>query len=124
VSILIYIQSTLNRFGFVFAMGYLSALHIYRQTYDYGNYTLDITGPIMILTQKLTSLAFAFHDGMKPDEKLSPDQRSQAIRHNPHIIEFLSYVFNFQGIVCGPLVYYQDYIDFIDGNNILKKRVF
>jgi lysophospholipid acyltransferase 1/2 len=105
-------------------MGYMSALHIYRQVYDYGNYTLDITGPLMILTQKLTSLAFAFHDGMKPDEQLSPDQRSQAIRHNPHIIEFLSYVFNFQGVVCGPLVYYQDYIDFIDGNSILKKKVF
>lgn len=100
----------------------------------------------MILTQKLTALGFAFHDGAKRDEELSPDQRSQAVKyiHNlkyccslltifiyynkinrdsPHIIEFLSYVFNFQGVVCGPLVYYQDYINFIDGNNILKKKV-
>lgn len=108
--------------AFVFNMGYLSGQHIYRLIYDYGNYTLDITSPMMIFTQKLTSLAFAYHDGMKSDEDLSPDQRSQAIRHKPHIIEFLSYVFNFQGIIVGPLCYYQDYIDFINGNNILKKK--
>ena len=76
----------------------------------------------MILTQKLTSLAFAFHDGGRPDSELSADQRSQAIKNTPHIIEFLSYVFNFQGVICGPLCFYQDYIDFIDGNNILKKK--
>ena len=38
----------------------------------------------------------------------------------PHIIEFLSYIFNFQGIIVGPLSFYQDYIDFITGNNIIK----
>ena len=27
------------------------------------------------------------------------------------------------GIIVGPLVYYRDYIDFIDGNNILKQKV-
>lgn len=109
-------------FTFVFCMGYLSVVHIYRQIYDYGNYTLDITGPLMISTQKLTSLAFAFYDGKRREEDLSSDQKSQAIRENPHIIEFLSYIFNFQGIACGPLVYYKDYIDFIDGNNILKNK--
>jgi lysophospholipid acyltransferase 1/2 len=104
-------------------MGYLSFTHIYRLIYDYGNYTLDITSPMMIFTQKLTSLAFAYHDGMKPDKQLSPDQLSQAIKHKPHIIEFLSFVFNFQGIIVGPLCFYQDYIEFINGNNILKKKV-
>lgn len=32
------------------------------------------------MTQKLTSMAFAYHDGMKPLEKLTEDQKSQAIR--------------------------------------------
>jgi len=77
-------------------MGFLSLSHIYSILYDYANYTLDVTGPMMIFTQKLTSLAFAYHDGMKPDNQLSPDQLSQAIKHKPHIIEFLSFVFNFQ----------------------------
>lgn len=26
------------------SLGYLSVLHVYRQIYDYGGYTLDITG--------------------------------------------------------------------------------
>ena len=76
----------------------------------------------MVLTQKLTSLGFAYYDGMRPVEKLNEDQRSQMIKHCPHLIEFLSYTFNFQGIIVGPLVYYQDYIDFITGNNILKHK--
>jgi lysophospholipid acyltransferase 1/2 len=104
-------------------MGFLSLSHIYSILYDYANYTLDVTGPMMIFTQKLTSLAFAYHDGMKPDNQLSPDQLSQAIKHKPHIFEFLSFVFNFQGIIAGPLCFYQDYIEFINGNNILKKKV-
>jgi lysophospholipid acyltransferase 1/2 len=29
---------------FVVSMGYLAVMHIYRQVYDYGGYTLDITG--------------------------------------------------------------------------------
>jgi hypothetical protein len=29
-------------------MGYLSFLHIYRLIYDYGNYTLDISGYAVI----------------------------------------------------------------------------
>jgi hypothetical protein len=44
-------------------------------------------------------------------------------RDPPSLIEFLSYIFNFQGIIVGPLCFYNDYIDFITGNNILKKRV-
>jgi hypothetical protein len=34
----------------------------------------------MISTQKLTSLAFAYYDGMRPEEKLNEDQKSQVIR--------------------------------------------
>ncbi|CAF0713092.1 unnamed protein product [Brachionus calyciflorus] len=108
---------------FVFSMGYLSALHIYRLFYDYGNYTLDISGQMMVATQKLTSLAFAYYDGMRKFEDLNEDQKTQAINDCPHMIEFLGYVFNFQGIIVGPLCYYQDYIDFITGNNILKKQI-
>lgn len=33
----------------------------------------------MIMTQKLTSLAFAYYDGMRPTEKLTDDQKNQAI---------------------------------------------
>jgi lysophospholipid acyltransferase 1/2 len=75
------------------------------------------------MTQKLTAFAFAYYDGMVPEEKLNDEQVSQRIVAKPSLIQFLSYCFNFQGIVVGPLCYYEDYINFIDGNNILKKNV-
>jgi lysophospholipid acyltransferase 1/2 len=78
---------------------------------------------MMIMTQKLTAFAFAYYDGMMPVEKLNEEQISQRIVDRPRLIEFLSYCFNFQGIIVGPLCYYEDYIHFIDGSNILKKSV-
>ncbi|CAF5217025.1 unnamed protein product, partial [Rotaria magnacalcarata] len=54
---------------FIFCMIYMSAVHIHRLIYDYGNYTLDISGPLMINTQKLTALAFAFYDGYRSKER-------------------------------------------------------
>ena len=61
-------------------MTYLSGLHLYGQITDYGNYELDITTKLMITTQKLTALSFAYYDGMRPTEKLSSDQKSQVIK--------------------------------------------
>lgn len=101
--------------------------------YDYGNYTLDISGPLMINTQKLTALAFSFFDGYRskqrakrrrPDDDkdcpaLSEDQEKQKILEIPHPIEFLSYVFYFHGICVGPLCFYKDYVDYIEGRNLL-----
>jgi hypothetical protein len=34
----------------------------------------------MISTQKLTALAFAYYDGGRPTEKLTDDQKGQAIK--------------------------------------------
>ena len=47
----------------VWVMGLLSLCHIYRTVTDYGGYTLDFSGPMMILAQKLTLVGFAVHDG-------------------------------------------------------------
>jgi lysophospholipid acyltransferase 1/2 len=101
---------------FCFSMLYLSVCHIYRQIYDYGGYTLDITGPLMIQTQKLTSLAFALHDGKFKDQStLTPDQKEQAVRKLPSMLQYMSFMFYFHGIMVGPLAFYNDYISFIDG---------
>ncbi len=35
---------------------------------------------MMVLTQKLTLLAFSYYDGMRPEEKLNPDQKTQSIK--------------------------------------------
>ena len=106
----------------VVALAYLSCIHLHRQYYDYGSYSLDITGPLMIITQKVTSLAFSIHDGFTRDEKeLSKSQQQHAIQKLPSALEFFSYTLHFQGLMAGPLVFYKDYIDFIEGYNILKR---
>ncbi|KAK7480112.1 hypothetical protein BaRGS_00028672 [Batillaria attramentaria] len=102
---------------FVFCMVYLSVAHILRQYYDYGGYTLDITGPMMIQTQKLTSLAFALSDGHRSDpSRMTADQKSQAIKEVPDLLSFFSFMFYFHGVMCGPLAFYSDYMAFIDGS--------
>ena len=108
-------------------------VHIHRVIYDYGNYTLDISGPLMINTQKLTAFAFAFYDGYRSTQRakrrrpnedddhpaLSEDQEKQKIVDIPSPIEYLSYIFYFHGIIVGPLCFYKDYRDFVEGRNLL-----
>lgn len=36
------------------------------------------------------------------------------------MLEFFSYMLNFQGIMAGPLVFYQDYINFVEGRYLLR----
>lgn len=98
------------------ALIYLSCVHYHRQRYNYGSYTLDITGPLMVITQKVTSLAFSVHDGLtRSKEELTPAQRHQALQNMPTILEYYSYVFHFQALMAGPVIFYRDYIDFING---------
>ncbi|KAK7867959.1 hypothetical protein R5R35_005301 [Gryllus longicercus] len=103
------------------ALIYLSCIHLHRQKYDYGSYTLDITGPLMVITQKVTSLAFSLHDGLtRQEEELTANQKYHMIKKMPTALEYFSYMFHFQALMCGPVLFYRDYIDFIDGHNFLK----
>lgn len=105
----------------IVSMFYLSLMHLHRMFFDQGSYSLDITGPLMIITQKVTLLTFSLHDGIGRDEaELTTSQKSYAIRKLPTALEYFSYVLHFQGLMCGPMVVYKDYIEFIDGTNILK----
>ncbi|XP_058125230.1 lysophospholipid acyltransferase 6 [Anopheles ziemanni] len=113
-----------QRLVMVVALFYLSCIHLHRQYYDYGSYSLDITGPLMIITQKVTSLAFSIHDGFTREMKdLTQSQQQHAIRKLPSALEFFSYTLHFQGLMAGPLVFYKDYIDFIEGCHIMKQTV-
>lgn len=113
--------AVVQRSVFLVAMTYLLCVHLVRQIYDYGSYTLDITGPLMIITQKVTSLAFSIHDGfMREHKDLTKAQQYHAVHKLPTTLEFFSYVLNFHCIMAGPLVFYKDYIDFVEGYNLLK----
>ncbi|XP_053214469.1 lysophospholipid acyltransferase 6-like [Panonychus citri] len=103
------------------SMLYLSYLHLIRQMEDYGGYSIDITGPTMIIVQKVSSLAFCLHDGRGRLEKdLTLEQKQLRVTRIPTLLEFLSYVFHFPSVMCGPLVYFKNYLEFIDGTNFSK----
>ena len=115
--------SVSNRVVLVFALSYLSVVHLYRMYYDYGGYTLDVTGPLMIMVQKVTALGYSIHDGTVPDDKLTADQREQRCSKIPNLLEFYSYMFYFHGVMVGPLCFYADYKRFVEGRNYRRDPV-
>lgn len=112
-----------NRIVMVVALAYLSCIHIHRQYNDYGSYTIDITGPLMIITQKVTSLAFSLHDGLvaRGKKELSKSQQYHMIEKVPSPLEYFAYMLNFQSLMAGPLIFYRDYNEFIEGYNFIGK---
>ncbi|XP_063298257.1 lysophospholipid acyltransferase 2 [Pelobates fuscus] len=114
----------MHKYCFVFALGYLTLCQIATvYIFDYGQYSADFSGPMMIITQKITSLAFEIRDGMFcKEEELTPSQRSLAVRRMPSPLEYLSYNCNFMGILAGPLCSYKDYITFIEGRSYQLKQ--
>lgn len=78
----------------------------------------------MVLTQKVTSLAFSLHDGVaRKTEDLTPFQKQQLIRKVPNPLEYYSYVFHFHAVMVGPTVLFADYTDFINGKHFANKSV-
>ncbi|XP_013869698.1 lysophospholipid acyltransferase 1 isoform X2 [Austrofundulus limnaeus] len=82
----------------------------------------NVHRPLMIVTQKITMLAFQLHDGLcKKSEQLTSDQKFMAIKTRPSLLEYLSYNLNFLSVLVGPCSNYQDYIDFIEGRHISRR---
>ncbi|XP_027027967.2 lysophospholipid acyltransferase 2 isoform X2 [Tachysurus fulvidraco] len=73
----------MHRYCFVVALCYLTLCQITRvYVFDYGMYSADFTGPMMVITQKITSLSFEIHDGLaKKEEHLKPTQKYLAVRY-------------------------------------------
>ncbi|KAJ8910646.1 hypothetical protein NQ315_005912 [Exocentrus adspersus] len=103
------------------ALIYLSCLHLHRQIYDYGSYGLDISGPLMVITQKVSSLAFSLHDGLtKKESEMTESQKLYAVYKTPSFLEYFSFTLVFPSIMAGPVIFYNDYIDFIEGTSYKK----
>ncbi|XP_043915915.1 lysophospholipid acyltransferase 2-like [Protopterus annectens] len=106
-----------HKYTFLAAMSYLTAVQISRvYVFDNAEHSADFTGPMMIITQKITKLAFEVHDGLaRKEESLTPSQKLLAVRKCPSLLEYCSYNLNFMGILAGPLCSYSQYIEFIEG---------
>nr|XP_037861672.1 lysophospholipid acyltransferase 1 isoform X2 [Chlorocebus sabaeus] len=115
--------SNIHRYSFFVAMGYLTICHISRiYIFHYGILTTDFSGPLMIVTQKITTLAFQVHDGLgRRAEDLSAEQHRLAIKVKPSFLEYLSYLLNFMSVIAGPCNNFKDYVAFIEGKHIHMK---
>ncbi|XP_033217947.1 lysophospholipid acyltransferase 1-like isoform X2 [Belonocnema kinseyi] len=109
---------------FIVAALYLSYLHLHLQILNYGTYTLDIRGPIMIMTGKVTSLACSLHDGFaRPEKELTVMQKEHVIRKRPSLLEYYSYLLSFLTIMAGPGTFYDEYMDFIHNRRIQEEKL-
>eukprot|EP01104_Vermistella_antarctica_P017299 TRINITY_DN6102_c0_g1_i2.p1 TRINITY_DN6102_c0_g1~~TRINITY_DN6102_c0_g1_i2.p1 ORF type:complete len:483 (+),score=104.42 TRINITY_DN6102_c0_g1_i2:193-1641(+) len=104
------------KFAYGFAMGYLTLSHIYRMYDDYMGWSLDFTGPLMIITIKLTEVAINYYDGSRNEEDLSENERKSALKQLPTLLEYYGYVFFFGGFLAGPALEYYVYRDYVNGS--------
>ncbi|KAI9101275.1 MBOAT, membrane-bound O-acyltransferase family-domain-containing protein [Phlyctochytrium arcticum] len=100
---------------FLGILSLLSVHHLENQIFNPDESRSDNTGPIMMLVIKLSTFAWAAHDGTKKHETLTKEQQRTAIREMPSLIEFLGYAFFFGGWFVGPANDFADYRKFTRG---------
>ncbi|CAH8454842.1 unnamed protein product [Heterobilharzia americana] len=79
----------------VFSMMYLSGVHIHKFV---QNPSIDITAPLMVQTQKLSSLAFNINDGVQLAKKGIVDRdyhKLNAVEKRPRLLQLGGYLFSF-----------------------------
>ncbi|KAG6861485.1 hypothetical protein C0995_015912 [Termitomyces sp. Mi166 len=99
-------------------MPWLVFVHVIRAIYGFGYETMEITGPQMVLTMKLTTFAWNVWDGRRPAADLDKWQVEKRITVYPSLLEFLGYSFYFPGILVGP------YLDFSEYRSLIHETVF
>ncbi|VDK45194.1 unnamed protein product [Dibothriocephalus latus] len=117
---MVFLPPHLAQYGvLLFTMTYLSGAHIYRMlSADMRNSVVDVTAPLMIQTQKLSSIAFNLNDGdvLKRGGKTARSiHELHAIRQRPKLLHLLSYLLCYQNSMVGPFVFFSDYLCFIEG---------
>ncbi|CAM9836940.1 unnamed protein product, partial [Chrysoparadoxa australica] len=113
-----------------FVMVYIALSHLYRMYVDYMGWSLDFTGPQMILVMKLSSMAFNIYDGRKLDklqdtgdkrkDKVLATRRKYALDNVPGPLAFYGYCYNFSTILTGPTFEFSEYVGAISRSAYLK----
>ncbi|KAF5364062.1 hypothetical protein D9756_000986 [Leucocoprinus leucothites] len=103
---------------FFIVMGHLTVNHIIRALNNQSYETVEVTGPQMVLTMKLTTFAWNVYDGRRPSDELDKWQSSKRITTYPSLLSFLGYSFYFPGLLVGP------YLDFAEYTELVHESVF
>eukprot|EP01130_Rhizamoeba_saxonica_P001503 TRINITY_DN11356_c0_g1_i1.p1 TRINITY_DN11356_c0_g1~~TRINITY_DN11356_c0_g1_i1.p1 ORF type:complete len:478 (-),score=103.96 TRINITY_DN11356_c0_g1_i1:24-1457(-) len=104
---------------FFLMFGYLSTYHIYRMLTDYMGWSMDASGPLMVITMKITMLGCNYRDGEKKEDFHEPALvggawSKNAVEELPSVLEYFSYILYFPTILTGPGFHYKIYESFID----------
>ncbi|KAL2084865.1 hypothetical protein ACEWY4_020383 [Coilia grayii] len=112
-------HDNIHRYSMITAMGYLTACQVSRVfIFNYGILSTDFSGPLMIVTQKITTLAFQVHDGTCKEDTLTTEQKEQAVVSKPSLLQYLSFNLNFFSVLVGPCSNYKDYVAFMEGRHL------
>jgi hypothetical protein len=57
----------------IFTLAHISYVHIERMIYDYGGWSMDISGIYMMSLVKFSAFAFSYEDGSKADSDIKND---------------------------------------------------
>ncbi|KAF5361048.1 hypothetical protein D9756_004493 [Leucocoprinus leucothites] len=87
-------------------MGHLAINHTIHALNSQSYETIEVTGPQMVPTMKLTTFTWNVHNGRRPSDELNKWQSSKCITTYPSLLSFLSYSFYFPSLLIGP------YLDF------------
>jgi lysophospholipid acyltransferase 1/2 len=63
IIIIIIVIIMIVSYSLIYALTGVGMGHIYRMYIDYGGYSLDFTGPLMMLVQRVSYVASSYHDG-------------------------------------------------------------
>uniref|UniRef100_A0AAR2M6B2 Membrane bound O-acyltransferase domain containing 1 n=1 Tax=Pygocentrus nattereri TaxID=42514 RepID=A0AAR2M6B2_PYGNA len=121
-------------YSMLVAVGYLTACQISRVfIFSYGILSTDFSGPLMMITQKITTIlswSEMIHIQLTLNTPCFYPLCVEFVRLNhgsptfspystrPSLLEYLSYNLNFMSILVGPCSNYKDYIEFIEGRHI------
>ncbi|TPP56109.1 Membrane-bound O-acyltransferase domain-containing protein 2 [Fasciola gigantica] len=115
---LVFLPLSFAQYGIlIFSMAYLSAIHIY-QLYTGNHSSVDISAPLMVQTQKLSSLAFNINDGVRIAAGIPVIRechKLNAIARRPRLLQLGGYLFCFHNCMIGPSMFFADYLRFIEG---------
>ena len=99
----------------------LSVFHIYRMLTEYMSWSLDVTSALMLFTAKYSAFAYDLVDGRRARAKVSLSvtphvaeaRLKTCLLEVPSVWEYMVFVFDFLGVIAGPVFHARDYLDFI-----------
>lgn len=105
----------------ILSIGILSLFHIHRMMTHYMSWSLDVTSALMLFTAKYSSFAYDVADGARTRAKqdlsvhahVAEARSKTCLVEIPTLFEYTVYIFDFLGVIAGPIFHAREYLDFM-----------